>query len=279
MIRKGMHSPEEFHGIRDQWRQSISSITKYIPLKEEEDGGLTGQTSQRTSEDLQMDDPMLSSQTLLLAPAKLMPTSADDNEPLSLQATARLSLEFCILWFVANYFVSACLQYTTVASSTILTSTSSVFTLAFGSLFGVEKFTIRKLLGILASLAGIALISSMDFSSGNNDEHRGDFPRKTRADLILGDSLAFCSAVLYGLYAVFMKKRIADESRVDMPVFFGLVGLINVVLLWPGFLILHFTGAEVFELPPTGKVVLIILVSSHAVHSCIARFPSSGFLY
>ncbi|KAF4551163.1 EamA-like transporter-like protein 4 [Elsinoe fawcettii] len=188
---------------------------------------------------------------------------------LSTAETARLSLEFCLLWYLANYFVAACLEYTTVASSTILTSTSSVFTLLFGTLFAVETFTIRKLLGVCASLAGIILISSVDLS-GSSDKNRGSFPHKSIRELGVGDGMALLSAVLYGLYAVFMKKRIGDESRVHMPLFFGLVGLFNVLLLWPGFLVLHFTGVETFELPPTGRVSMIIAVNS--ISSLVSDF-------
>jgi solute carrier family 35 protein F5 len=180
--------------------------------------------------------------------------------PLSLTDTARLSLEFCILWFLANYFVAACLKHTTVASSTILTSTSSIFTLLLGCAVGVEIFTLRKLLGVLASLLGVVLISSVDLF-GDNDDGRGLFPHKSARQVALGDAMALISAILYGIYAVLMKKRIGDERRISMPVFFGLVGLFNVILLWPGFLILHFTGVETFELPPSSRVTAIILVS------------------
>lgn len=215
------------------------------------------------SEELLLDNSMDSSQ--LLVSKDLASPDVTAQSRLTLVETAKLSLEFCILWFLANYFVAACLEYTTVASSTILTSTSSVFTLFFGKIFGVEKFTLRKLFGVLASLAGIVLISSIDLSGNNtDDEHRGDFPDKSRREMAIGDALALLSAVMYGIYAVFMKKRIGDESRVDMPVFFGLVGLINVLLLWPGLIILHFTGAERFELPPSGWVTTIILCNSMA---------------
>lgn len=187
----------------------------------------------------------------------------DASIPLTLHETAKLGFEFCMLWFLANYFVAACLEYTTVASSTILTSTSSVFTLLFGSLFGVEKFTLRKLLGVLASLTGIILISTVDLSGESaDDEHRGDFPEKSLREIAIGDALAFASAIMYGIYAVFMKKRISDESRISMPLFFGLVGLINVFILWPGIIILHFTSIERFALPPDRHVTMILLVNS-----------------
>lgn len=183
------------------------------------------------------------------------------DEGLTLQETAKLALEFCVLWFLANYFAAACLSYTTVASSTILASTSSIWTLLCGSLLRVERFTIRKLIGVGASLAGVALISTIDVS-GETDENRGSFPHKTPHELALGDVMAFVSAVLYGFYAVFMKKRIGDESKVNMPLFFGLVGLSNVLLLWPGLVVLHVTGVEPFQMPPSRKILTIVLVNS-----------------
>ena len=45
-----------------------------------------------------------------------------------------------------------------------------------------------------------------------------------------------------------------------MLTFFGFVGLFNMLLLWPGIIILHFTGVEPFQLPPTRRVLAILLV-------------------
>lgn len=181
------------------------------------------------------------------------------EEKLSLRETAWLSLEFCMLWFLANYFASACLEYTSVGSVTILTSTSSVWTLVFCAVMKVEGFTYRKLMGVLASMAGVILISSIDLS-GASDDNRGNFPHKTRTQVAIGDAMAFFSAIVYGMYVTVMKRSVGNEDRVDMPLFFGLVGLFNVVFLWPGFFILHFTGIEPFALPPSGKVWAILMV-------------------
>ncbi|KAL1797668.1 hypothetical protein ACET3X_004274 [Alternaria dauci] len=185
----------------------------------------------------------------------------DMDQGMTVKDTAKLALEFCFLWFLANYFAAACLEYTTVASSTILSSTSSIWTLLLGSIMRVERFTLLKLIGVLASLGGVALISMVDVS-GETDENRGSFPHKTPKELAIGDVMAFVSAVLYGFYTVFMKARIGDETRVNMPLFFGLVGLANVLLLWPGFIILHLTGIEPFELPPTSRILNIVLINS-----------------
>ncbi|KAL2135206.1 hypothetical protein VTI74DRAFT_9412 [Chaetomium olivicolor] len=182
---------------------------------------------------------------------------------LSLAETARLSLEFAMLWFAANYFASACLEYTSVGSVTILTSTSSIWTLIFCAITKVEGFTMRKLIGVLASLIGVVLISSVDLS-GINDDNRGSFPHKSTAQIAIGDAMAFFSAIIYGVYVTVMKRRVGNEDRVDMPLFFGLVGLFNVLFLWPGFFILHYTGIEPFELPPTSSVWFIIAINSAA---------------
>lgn len=171
------------------------------------------------------------------------------TEKLSFRETAILSLEFCMLWFVANYFASACLEYTSVASVTILTSTSSVWTLIFCAIFRVEAFSLRKLIGVLASLAGVVLISTVDLS-GQSDENRGSFPHKTPGQIAIGDSMAFISAVVYGMYVTVMKRRVGDEEKVNMQLFFGLVGVFNLLLLWPLFFILHWTNIE----PVSGPV-------------------------
>ncbi|RDW62979.1 DMT family transporter [Aspergillus mulundensis] len=194
-------------------------------------------------------------------------TKVNGNEKLGLKETAKLSFHFCLLWFTANYFSMACLQYTTVGSTTILTSTSGVWTLIFGAMLRVEKFTLRKLLGVVASLLGIILISRVDLSAtdpnpGSQDGGGSRFPSKSPGEIALGDAMAAFSAVMYGVYTIVLKRQVGDESRVNMQLFFGLVGVFNMFLLWPGFVILHLTGVERFALPDTSRVWTIILVNA-----------------
>jgi solute carrier family 35 protein F5 len=131
-------------------------------------------------------------------------------------------------------------------------------------MIGVERFTLRKLAGVIASLIGIILISRVDLSSTDSppadDDSSGTFPHKTTAEIALGDAMAAFSAVMYGLYTIVLKRQVGDESRVNMVLFFGLVGLFNMLFLWPGFIILHVTGIEPFVLPDTGRIWTIVLV-------------------
>ncbi|KAF9914685.1 hypothetical protein BX616_007777 [Lobosporangium transversale] len=198
-----------------------------------------------------------------------------EEPPLTYHEIAELSFTFCILWFAANWATNASLAYTTVASSTILASMSGFFTLAIGAILKTETFSVFKLIAVCASVAGVALVSESDRGeSGTNNFMFSVFetasaglaedsakPTSPSAPLF-GDFLALMSAMFYGCYTVLLKLRIQNESRVNMSLFFGFVGLFNIVLLWPMFGVLHWTGIEPFELPSDTKVIWMIGVNA-----------------
>jgi solute carrier family 35 protein F5 len=87
---------------------------------------------------------------------------------------------------------------------------------------------------------------------------------------VLGDCLALSSAVFYSLYVILLKVKIRQESRINMQLFFGFVGLFNILFLWPIGLVLHLTGVERFELPSGGSAIGGLLVNVRAIS---ARSP------
>ncbi|KAG0043314.1 hypothetical protein BGZ83_011545 [Gryganskiella cystojenkinii] len=196
----------------------------------------------------------------------------EDEPPLSHREVAELSFAFCILWFAANWATNASLAYTTVASSTILASMSGFFTLAIGAILKTESFSTLKFMAVCASVLGVAFVSESDRGEGSSSNpppitlygHPGmhiDPPKAPLAPLF-GDFLALMSAMFYGCYTVLLKVRIQNESRVNMSLFFGFVGLFNLVLLWPMFGVLHWTGIEPFELPSDTKVIWMIGINA-----------------
>lgn len=56
-----------------------------------------------------------------------------------------------------QYFSNSALANTSVASTTVLTSTSGLFTLLFGALLGQDSITIAKLVAVFISMAGVAM--------------------------------------------------------------------------------------------------------------------------
>lgn len=78
---------------------------------------------------------------------------------------------------------------------------------------------------------------------------------------LIGDVLALSSALFYALYVVLLKVRIGEESRINMQLFFGFVGVFNVLACWPIGIILHFTGIETFALPGSRKAWYAVLLN------------------
>lgn len=79
------------------------------------------------------------------------------DPPLTTRDTALLAFLFCGLWFCANWALNAALGYTTVSSTTILSSMSGFFTLAAGACAGVESFSVGKIMAVV--LRSVRIVS------------------------------------------------------------------------------------------------------------------------
>ncbi|WWC60377.1 uncharacterized protein I303_102949 [Kwoniella dejecticola CBS 10117] len=185
---------------------------------------------------------------------------------LTIRETAEIAAWWSVVWFIANWAVNASLAWTSVASVTILSSTSGFFTLALGRLCGVETFTRTKVFAVIASFIGVLLVTQSD--SSLVEESEPSLPTHP----IFGDFLALLSAAFYSVYVILLKVRVVDEERADMQLMLGFAGLFNTIALIPIFPILHYTGWETFELPPTKEAVIICLINF-----CITL--SSDYLY
>ena len=65
---------------------------------------------------------------------------------LSMKATFRISLKIAPLWFLANFSYNQSLSLTSITSSTVLSSTSTIFTFLFSLYLLKEHFTVWKIL-------------------------------------------------------------------------------------------------------------------------------------
>jgi len=66
---------------------------------------------------------------------------------------------------------------------------------------------------------------------------------------LFGDALALISALFYAFYVVFLKVKVKADSRIDMQLFLGFVGLFDLLTCWTVGVILNWTGVEIFEFP------------------------------
>lgn len=176
-----------------------------------------------------------------------------------LYETIKLSLQFSILWFSANLVTNASLSYTSVASQTILSSSSSFFTLIVGYICSVEKINTNKVVGLVLSFIGVIIVTKID----SNDPPSSISPLST----LWGNLLALSGALFYGVYTILLKfkvmiKNSKKERVLNTHLFFAFVGIFTLVLLWPMLFILNFTGHEKFELPKTSYVYTLLLINA-----------------
>nr|CAD7431277.1 unnamed protein product [Timema monikensis] len=165
-----------------------------------------------------------------------------------IQTVAKIALMFCLLWFVANYTYQIALKETEAGIVTVLSSTSSLFTLVLAALFPSnlgDRFTLSKLVAVCISILGLVLVSLSDLG--------------VEVTVPTGAILALVSAFFYAAYLVFLRRKVDHEDKMDIPLFFGFVGLFNLLLLWPVFFLLHYCEWEVFEWPSHHQWAFLLL--------------------
>ena len=162
--------------------------------------------------------------------SSLSPNHPHPANPAPPKPTHLLALQFCLLWFSANYLSNLALSLTSVSSSTILSSTSGLFTLLLDRLLNGTPVHAGKLGAVLLSLCGVILVSW--------DDRRESLPRT-----VPGDLAALCSALFYALYSLLLSKLPAEASPGD---FLGMVGVWNLAILWPAFFPLSILDLEPF---------------------------------
>eukprot|EP01138_Halocafeteria_seosinensis_P012111 gb/GECG01012379.1/.p1 GENE.gb/GECG01012379.1/~~gb/GECG01012379.1/.p1 ORF type:complete len:453 (+),score=40.76 gb/GECG01012379.1/:1-1359(+) len=139
------------------------------------------------------------------------------------------------VWFLAQCTYNWSLSATSVTSNTILSTTSSVFTLAFSVLILKEGLGKWKVLGVLLTVGGSVLVGLAD----KEDAHgRNTF---------LGDILCLVSALMYGIYTVSIRYSVPEDGSVRITQLFGFIGLANLLLILPVVIILHVTGVSSVE--------------------------------
>lgn len=90
------------------------------------------------------------------------------------------------------------------------------------------------------------LVSLKDWGSGNPDSAAGDL-------------LGLASACCYGVYTTLLKRWVDDDSRIDMLLFLGLLGVFNTLLAWPGILVLDRLKLEPFDWPSWSVLGFLVL--------------------
>ena len=159
------------------------------------------------------------------------------------------------LFVCAQFSYNLSLSFTSITSTTVLSSTSSAFTLLLSYIFLNDSIGWMKISGVLVTVLGATLTGMNDGVKDTSEKS------STSSDSShwMGDLLALLSAVLYACYSVttarVLKSSASDKSLVDstppIELVLGFVGLFNLLTLWPLIVVLQVTGKEdLFSLSP-----------------------------
>ncbi|XP_057968821.1 uncharacterized vacuolar membrane protein YML018C-like isoform X1 [Malania oleifera] len=181
---------------------------------------------------------------------------AEQGRKLNPREVVTLGLCLAPVWFITEYLAHASLARTSVASTTMLFSTSGFFTLFIGALLGEDTISIAKVVCVFVSMAGVAMTtfgSSWTADESQNGKHS-----------LLGNIFGLASAVIDGLFFVLLKKFAGEDGeRVDLQKLFGFIGLFTLVALWSLAWPLTALGIESnFFLPRSFKTAEIVLANS-----------------
>jgi solute carrier family 35 protein F5 len=199
------------------------------------------------------DDEQLQSDHAAMDDEGCITCRIEDHSFATVISTAKLASIMCPLWFLMNYLFNLSLTMTTVASGTILSSTSSLFVLIISVCIFKEPFSYWNLAGIIVCIAGAAIVSLRDeLGNGSTPSSSSNPSNPSNAsswNAVIGDLICLLSAVFYAIYTALLKVKLPEGSKIDLQLLFGFIGLFNIVFLWPFFFILDYFNVEKFVLP------------------------------
>ena len=144
--------------------------------------------------------------------------------------TVRAALIICPIWFGANLSYNVSMSMTSISASTVISSSSSAFTLLLSAVVLREPLSALKIFGVLLCWTGNALQAVGDDSSSSllcnasspadnsTAPDGGDGPSSDT--MLLGDAICLLSALLYSVYTVCIKRaEVCHADRTAWPPF------------------------------------------------------------
>lgn len=198
------------------------------------------------------------------------PYDTNPATPLTKREVTVLAIQVSIIYYLYNVAALSCLKYTSASNQTVLSSTTSIFTLVLGSFLKFDSFTIKKTVCTVVSFTGVVLVNFSEQRSGSGDGGNKFIPKNPS----LGNSLAVVGALMYAFYLMIMKAKCGTgDKTTNERKLFGWVGLYTMLLGIPVLFLVDQLGIELFEFPPPSTSILVLILIN-GVFSYISDFTT-----
>lgn len=159
-----------------------------------------------------------------------------------------LSATAGFLWLVAAFVFNMSLEYTSVATNTVISSTSSIFTFCFSWALCREPFRLANLAAAMLCLCGCSIVAA----HSPQNVSKGAISNSG-----FGDFLALASAAVFALSSVLLRKWAPPDLQMDA--YMGVTGLLS-WLAAPAVLgVAHLFGLEIFGMPHRDVLAMLVL--------------------
>ena len=138
----------------------------------------------------------------------------------------------CVIYTLGDWFWYIGLPHISVASGTCIFNSSCVFVYLFSVVFLGEKVAADRIAAVTLALVGVVILA---IAPSSNNAANTDSSGSSSTAKLVGSTFVLVAAILYALYEVLCERFVfrGSESTALANTLSGIVGILNVVLLWP----------------------------------------------
>lgn len=174
--------------------------------------------------------PLYPLQQRMKARREIIDVAAAAIEATEVRRAIRVGLIITPVWFFSQWSYSVGVSLTSVTSSTVISTTSCVWTLLASVMFLGESLTCPKVIGVVFCMAGnVATLFGNDRQGGQEGHLQGDL-------------LCLLSAMLYATYTTVLKRCTGESTSCSLV--FGTVGAVMVAAVAPFLFVFDMRGLQ-----------------------------------
>ena len=190
----------------------------------------------------------------------------------SLKETVRVGLMIAPLWLLGQWSYSYGVSLTTATVSTVISTTSCVWTYLFAIVFLKEQSSCGHFIGISFCVLGNILTCFQQYP-GESESDSSSQQIIAPEDELFGKILLVFSSIVYAAYTTIISLKVQDEDYWQIGTLFASIGIGTFLLGLP----IMFVGSQLFEGDVMGLddftgIVPVVMLLNGLVDNVLAQY-------